>query len=203
MASSEAYDFSLFEPQVTTARATSATKTKSTNSYVRGSAAPQRTAPQRKPQPKPSPKKAPAKKAATSILSSLEIVPERNSQSVSLSSSVIKAMAIFGVFCIAVVGLLTMRAQNETLINQISNINDEIAIAEGEKVRLTAELNSKYSSDKIDSYAVNTLGMVKAEGSQVSYIDLSEGDEIVFSGDKTVSNKAFMLKVKDFFAYIF
>ena len=46
--------------------------------------------------------------------------------------------------------------------------------------------------------------MVKAESYQISYIDLSEGDEIVVSGDKTVDGTdGFSKKIKQLFAYIF
>ena len=46
--------------------------------------------------------------------------------------------------------------------------------------------------------------MVKAESYQISYIDLSEGDEIVVSGDKTVGgHEDISKKIKQLFAYIF
>jgi len=46
--------------------------------------------------------------------------------------------------------------------------------------------------------------MIKAESYQVSYIDLSEGDTVVVSGGKDVSQAGgFMQKIADFFAYIF
>ena len=61
-----------------------------------------------------------------------------------------------------------------------------------------------YAADKIENYAENVLGMVKAESYQISYIDLSEGDKIVVSGDRTLDeNEDFTKKIKQLFAYIF
>lgn len=89
-------------------------------------------------------------------------------------------------------------------MTEIAAVQSDIKIAEGENVRLNAELSTLMSSDKIENYAENVLGMVKAESYQISYIDLSEGDEIVVSGDKTLKDKEDTTgKLKALFAYIF
>lgn len=186
---SEAYDFSLFEPQVTS---------------VRSNAAPARkNVPSTRPAPKKAEKAVPKKTADKDAFSRFEHSVKREAKSVALPSSVVKAAAALLAFCGMWIGLLVMQAQSETITTEISEYQDKLDILEGEKVRLTAELNSKMSSEKIEKYAVDELGMVKAESYQISYIDLSEGDEVVVSGGKSVSNGSFMLKVKDFFAYIF
>jgi hypothetical protein len=86
---------------------------------------------------------------------------------------------------------------------EIAQVNNEIAIAEGEAVRLNAELNSLIASDKIDIYAQDVLGMVKAESHQISYIDRSEDDEIVVSGDKSTAEEETVWygKLESLFAY--
>ena len=83
-------------------------------------------------------------------------------------------------------------------------MESQIEIEKGETVRLNAELSSKISTDKIEDYAENVLGMVKAENYQINYIDLSEGDQILISGDKTANGESELTgKIKELIAYIF
>jgi hypothetical protein len=97
-----------------------------------------------------------------------------------------------------------MDSKCNALDKQISSVQSELSIAQGESVRLNAELNGMISTEKIENYAENVLGMVKAESYQISYIDLSEGDKIVVSGDRTLDeNEDFTKKIKQLFAYIF
>lgn len=185
---SEAYDFSLFEPQVATTRA--------------GSAAPaKKSAPAVKQAPKKQVKNAPQKKQNTSKY--VQDDARTATKNELLPSGIIKVMAVAAVMCAMWMGLLVMQAQCETISSRIADLNEKIDIADGEYVRLTAELNSKMSSEKIEDYAVNKLGMVKAESYQIDYIDLSEGDKVVVSGSKSVNDGGFALKVKEMFAYIF
>lgn len=97
-----------------------------------------------------------------------------------------------------------MNSKINVLERQIANVESQLSIAESENVRLNAELSSKISTDKIEDYAENVLGMVKAENYQISYIDLSKGDRIVVSGNKTVNDGSeFSNKIKELVAYIF
>ncbi len=50
------------------------------------------------------------------------------------------------------------------------------------------------STEKIEYYAEEVLGMVKAESNQITYIDLSEGDKIVVSGDKVPGEESKVVK---------
>ena len=182
--SSAAYDLSLFEPQVIEQ--------------------PKRSA---KPASKPVKKAVP--KVQQRITDVVEVngmsqTIERNSASVKVNKLAKQLIAVFVVGCMCFLGLLVMDSKINALDRQISSLTNEIEIQEGEAVRLNAELSSKISSDKIENYAENVLGMVKAEGYQISYIDLSEGDEIVVSGDRTVGGQEdISKKIKQLFAYIF
>ena len=109
----------------------------------------------------------------------------------------------FCVLCVSLmVVLLVMQTKNDNLTTEIASVQSDIKIAQGENVRLNAELNSMIASDRIEEYAEKELGMVKAESHQINYIDLSEGDEIVVSGEKTLGEKE-ESKLKTLFAYIF
>lgn len=185
----EAYDFSLFEPQVIE-------QPQKQNKRVQE---PKKTAaPARKTAHKTQ------KSTSSKIIDNYQYEVERNSQKASVPASIKKAMC-FGLVCFAMmIGLLVMETKSDALMTEISAVQKEIDIAHGENVRLNAELSSMIATDKIEDYAVNVLGMVKAESYQINYIDLSEGDEIVVSGDKTVEEKSEGVnKLKTLFAYIF
>ena len=189
----EAYDFSLFEPKVVEQprkQNNTAVPSRKANAPVR------RATPERKPAAK--------KSNVVNLINEHQYEVERNSQK-AVVPSVIKKIMCFTVVCFAmVVVLLVMQTKCDTLMNEIAAVQSEIKIAEGENVRLNAELSTLVASDKIENYAENVLGMVKAESYQIDYIDLSQGDEIVVSGDKTLGNKENIKgKIKSLFAYIF
>lgn len=181
----EAYDFSLFEPQIIE----EPKKQNKKNVQPKRNAAPVR---------KPAPKKTNVSK----VIDTYQYEVERDAKQVAIPSAVKKIMCFCAVCVSMMVVLLVMQTKNDTLLTDISNVQKEIEIAEGENVRLNAELSSIIASDRIENYAENELGMVKAESYQISYVDLSEGDEIVVSGDKTLGEKE-ESKLKTLFAYIF
>jgi len=182
----EAYDFSLFEPMVI-----EQPEKKNKNE-----------APSRKRAPET--KKTQRKSNAANVLNNYQCTVDRKAQSAGIPSAVKKAMCFCVVcFCMMIV-LLVMQTRCDTLMSEIADTQGQIEIAKSENVRLNAELSSMMSSDKVEDYAENVLGMVKAESYQISYIDLSEGDEIVVSGDKTLDNDSSdTSKLKTLLAYIF
>ncbi len=181
----EAYDFSLFEPQVIE----EPKKQNKTNGQPKRNAAPVR---------KPASKKTNVSK----VINDIQYEAERDAKSVAIPA-VVKKIMCFCVLCVSLmVVLLVMQTKNDNLTTEIASVQSDIKIAQGENVRLNAELNSMIASDRIEEYAENELGMVKAESYQINYIDLSEGDEIVVSGEKTLGEKE-ESKLKTLFAYIF
>ena len=80
------------------------------------------------------------------------------------------------------------RIQLDEIKREISAQQSKINIIESENTKLEMKLNSMVSLDKVDDYAQNTLGMVKQEGYQVDYVNLSGSDEVLVSGGKTIKN---------------
>lgn len=195
---SEAYDFSLFEPQIIE---------QPKRQQPRKANAPRTaTRPQRKVSTvnQVAKRVAPVKESAVSILNNHQIEIERDVQRATIPVSVKKAMCFVAVCVSLMVVLLMMNTKCDLLMNEISSVESQIEIAKGENVRLNAELSSIISTDKIENYAENVLGMVKAENYQVSYIDLSGADEIVVSGDKSMmASSDISGKIKELIAYIF
>ena len=183
----EAYDFSLFEPQVIEE------PVKKNNSSK-----------DKKRTKQPATKSAPKKSKVAGMISDYECEVERNAKKSAVPDVVKKVMCFCAVFFVMAVVLLVMQTKCDVLMSEIATVQGQIEIAESENVRLNAELSSLMSSDKIENYAENVLGMVKAESYQISYIDLSQGDEVVVSGDKTLDDgEDAMGKIKALFAYIF
>lgn len=115
-----------------------------------------------------------------------------------------KIMVCFVAGLVMIACLVAMRSKCDSLNSQIEEANKALNISKSENVRLNAELNSMIAVEKIEDYAENVLGMTKIEAYQVTYIDLSEGDEVVVSGDKTIDNSDSLAnKLQELFAYMF
>ncbi len=206
---SSAYDFSLFEPQEPTSperAARTATNTKARAASQKGQVS-AKTAPQKRAATQTKTRGNTAVKTAAKAYATVDSygkTVERNAY-VALVSPAIKKVILFGAVCFMLMScLLYMRAQSDRISAEIADVKSEIEIADGESVRLNATLASKISSQKIEDYAENVLGMVKAEGYQITYLDLSNGDETVVSGGKSAGeDTSFKAKVKELFAYIF
>lgn len=80
---------------------------------------------------------------------------------------------------------LMMKVKSTTLDEEIKMAEQQIEVAEAETVRLSAERDAMFNGFELIQYAEDKLGMVKAEPYQIQYIDLSEGDKFIVSGDKT------------------
>ena len=198
--SSEAYDFSLFEPQVieypqSKKKAKSPSKASSAKKPSKG-----KTVAKKKVAPKPRHEKG----APIISLSDYQLEVERDEKTVNVPAFAKKLLCFVVVCACLVVALLMLNSKYDTVLSEISAVQSEISIQKGESVRLNAELSSKISTDKIENYAENVLGMVKAENHQITYIDLSEGDCVLVSGDKTANGESQLSgKIKELFAYIF
>lgn len=177
---SMAYDLSLFEP-------------------------PKSKPPQKKQQ---ATKKSKAKKRRKQTFlekNGVSTVCERKTKTVSINRTTLLQVAAPLLICMICLPLLLFaKAEINELDKQISSVEAQIEIQEGEAVRLNAELSGMLSASRIEEIAEEELGMVKAESYQITYIDLSEGDEIVVSGDK-IPGKAGDLskKIEQLFARMF
>ncbi len=110
--------------------------------------------------------------------------------------------SVFAVVCLTCIALMLFgRAQSDELSREITKLENDIKIAQGENVRLNTALNSLISADRVEAYAEDVLKMVKAENYQITYINMSKGDMIVLSGDKTDLKEKLAVKLKELFAY--
>ncbi len=81
--------------------------------------------------------------------------------------------------------VLTTYVQKNELTRQISSIQSEINMAESDNISLNSQLDALASISQVEDYAVNNLGMVKLQASQIVYIDTSE---FIFLHKQATSN---------------
>ncbi len=199
----EAYDFSLFEPQYIEQPKRNTPSDNGRRQNTKNNVVPARKQQPKRPQAPKRVKHEPVAKNVIELVENHGETIERNAATATIPTAVKKAIVFF-VCCVVMLGVnIVLQSEYDTLTNEIATIENEIDIVEGENVRLNAELSSLIATDKIESYAENVLGMVKAENYQISYIDLSEGDQVVLSGDKTADDSNFVGKIKELAAYIF
>ncbi len=79
------------------------------------------------------------------------------------------------------------------LTDQTSTKKEELEVLQNENIRLNAEMEKRYSLGDIEAYATNTLGMVKADRSQVEYIELDSPDTITMMTPEENGNLAYSL----------
>ena len=162
MAQYNAYNFERFEPKTVS-------KTSAAPNY-----APQ---PQKKPQIKlvEKPKKSAAQLRAQSRADALKTV-----------KIVAIALAAFTLFAFVIYS----RIQLDEINRDISAVENEIKLLNDDAIKLTNELNSVISIDKVEDYAANVLGMVKIQDYQVVYVDRSDTDSVVVADGKKTDDSA-------------
>lgn len=195
----EAYDFSLFEPRDYGTSAPAYAP-----EHDRRADRPRRDAqPDRRKKSNAVRKKQPVKKQHTTELPShsptgagsffeeVRRVAAKNSPSRAAVSqtriSAVKALKLISLavtLCAMISSLIYCRVTIDNLGRQISTVDTAISEAKSEEVRLQTQLDSMISLDKVEDYAVNTLGMVKLENYKITYFSFCDSDKVVFSGDK-------------------
>ncbi len=90
----------------------------------------------------------------------------------------LKLLATVAVLAGVVISMLYSRALLTELNAQISKQNALLDEYKSESTRLSAELESKVSLRNVEDYATQTLGMYAMDKSQVSYVNLCDGDKI-------------------------
>lgn len=96
------------------------------------------------------------------------------------------AVAAFTLFAFVIYS----RIQLDEINRDINAVENEIKLLNDDEIRLTNELNSVISIDKVENYAENVLGMVKIQDYQVVYVDRSDSDAVVVADGKKADGSA-------------
>ena len=82
-----------------------------------------------------------------------------------------------------IIGIVYTNSQITEITTDISAVQREITELESEKAYLDFTLESRMSLNEIENYAVNVLGMVKMDSTQVEYIEIESENMVEFSGE--------------------
>ena len=82
-----------------------------------------------------------------------------------------------------IIGIVYTNSQITEITTDISAVQREITELESEKAYLDFTLESRMSLNEIEDYAVNVLGMVKMDSTQVEYIEIESENMVEFSGE--------------------
>lgn len=96
------------------------------------------------------------------------------------------------VACLAIVALtavyiLFCQMQLTQLTTEVSRKNDALSELTAENVSLTTKKMNSMDMEEVENYAVNRLGMVKMDNSQIEYVELTNPDTV------TVANSGLSL----------
>lgn len=109
--------------------------------------------------------------------------PNRSARAKRRLATAMKVAAVVAIGVAVVVMMLYYRAVLTELTLQISSertkLNEEIS----EGTRLAAELESKVSLRNVEEYATQKLGMAPLDKSQITYINLNEGDRVELTSE--------------------
>ena len=90
-------------------------------------------------------------------------------------------LGCFTVVAIAAVYILFCQMQLTQLSAEVGEQSDMLNELTAENVSLTTRQMSSVNLDEVEKYAVNTLGMVKMDNSQIEYVSLTNPDTVTVS----------------------
>ena len=73
---------------------------------------------------------------------------------------------------------------------QNAKLEKEIAALESDENALNAKKEQMYNLAHVEEYAQDKLGMVKADKSQITYVELDAGDKMVLAGAASAQDQA-------------
>lgn len=136
--------------------------------YQRGTAAPARRArePERRQEPRVQPRTRTAARPQVAVRPQGAVAP----------------FAILGFVAVALCALLLVMtsAQLAMANNEIVTLNDTISDLQREEKILTAEYELAYDLNAIEQELISEGRMVKASSGETVYLDMSEGDNVVY-----------------------
>lgn len=109
--------------------------------------------------------------------------------------SVLTIIAVSALAVVMLGAVIYSFDRRNTMYNRVSDLNNELNLAEAENVRLQSELDSKMSAKNVEDYAENVLGMQKIDSSQIQYIEIQTDDVV----NIPQQDESLIAKIKRFF----
>ena len=138
----------------------------------------------------------------------LSLLPEQQTRNRPLAAVAPYGKYLFIIACVFTVllgivfndmKLAAIRVENNQLKNQITQMDSE-------QNALNAKKEQMYNLAYVEDYAVNQLGMVKADKSGTAYLQLDDGDQMLVteeaSAEETLSAESFLGKLTQCFSTV-
>lgn len=129
--------------------------------------------------PRISPKKPPLRQVKTARQSKrAALLEERRS-----TAKVIRIVAVISILFGFMFMYINSVAETARLDRMLANEQSKLQLAESEQSKLKTKVDSLYSLEKVENYALTKLGMIKADESQIETISTEKKDS--FGNDNT------------------
>ncbi len=106
----------------------------------------------------------------------IKVIRDRRLEKAYNRNNAIKTLAFVSVFFVGVISILLNQIAITELTNQVSKKTAELENLENEYRILSTELESSMALSNIQTVITRDMGMTKLNDSQVTYVNLSEGD---------------------------
>ena len=116
-----------------------------------------------------------------------EAKPQHQAKTVKLKNkkafqTAVRALSL-AVILSMIIGVIYTNSQITEITTDIATVQSEITELESEKAYLEFTLESRMSLSEIEDYAVNVLGMVKMDSTQVEYIEIESENKVELNSD--------------------
>ncbi len=106
----------------------------------------------------------------------VKVIRDRTKEKAYNQINNLKTLAFAGVFFVGVISILLNQIAITELTNQVSKKTAELENLENQYRILSTELESSTALSNIQTVITRDLGMTKLNDSQITYMNLSEGD---------------------------
>ncbi len=117
----------------------------------------------------------------------IKVIRDRRMERARSRNNTLKTMAYVAVFLVGIISILLNQIAITELTNEVSAKTTELAQLENEYRMLSTELESSVALSNIQTIITRDLGMAKLDDSQITYVNLSEGDTMTLPEGSTGS----------------
>ncbi len=129
----------------------------------------------------PAPKKQEAPKGPQGVVEEHKSKAEARAEAMAVNRRLAKIF-IVSVCFVSLLGInMSARAKLTKTALDIAAVQAEIDEENSRTVDLKNKLTQKMSAEAVEDYAINRLGMIKTNRSQITYISMNSGDSVVYS----------------------
>ncbi len=106
----------------------------------------------------------------------IKVIRDRRLEQARNRNNTLKTMVYVAVFFVGIISILFNQIAITELTNQVSEKTTQLEQLENEYRMLSTELESSVALSNIQTIITRDLGMAKLDDSQITYVNLSEGD---------------------------